>query len=442
MAARSFPNRRQPRRFVFRRPYDYTGRFSNRVSRRFAQSKTPVWSRLFDGVDDNLSVSVPTMSGAFSMFCLVRLGVSLSTGVLMQIRNSSGGAVANLNLLSNQPAINIGGVNRISALSVPQLEWIVVGVTKAAGTITPVLHSWDATTGWQHGNGSGTLNNLGTHAGGTVMFASLSGATFYEEDHMVAACWDSELSTGSIETMMTNNRTQDWIDLSPAALWEFDQTDVGQTVTDTAGYGFAQTAINGTTAITTGKTGWQYGATISRTLGLNTETDEAFPLTIVKQLPAGLTTETDEALPLTVQLATVTVNLGLVEETDSLAAFAVTLNVALGLSTETDTAQAMTLTKNISLGLATESDTAQTNTLTKNVNLGLTTETDTAQSLAPQIQVSTGLTTETDLAQAITLTKNVTLGQAQETDLAIGLTVETAAAAGAPKTLPILHVGS
>ncbi len=257
------------------------GRPPQRAGRRVWQSEpvggfTPtaeVNARRFDDVDDYIQTSIgganvttnltfaalvrSNASGEFSPIfgqhdaadtTSTRSGLEISLGNALQIRTNNTASVA--------PTITI----------VPADGWVLAVVTKAAGSTFPRFHAYKAGA-WAHEDYSLVPRaDLNTAAGGKVEFGRLgTSATLGDLDLAVAGVWSSVLSDADIETLVANWATQDWADLSPQALWDFGQASTATNVTDLTSGGADQSAIVGTTVITTGPAvsslAWTYGVT-------------------------------------------------------------------------------------------------------------------------------------------------------------------------------------
>lgn len=394
---------------VYRRPHDYLPR--GRRNESWIGSKAPsgVLARRFDGIDDHIlaSVGTATLTGNYTIAWLGRKlrDTQLSSlSAPFNTTDAAGGNLGHRTLLTTVGALQMAhtlDVETAPTLRHAEHDWIIYAVTGNAGSTAIVrFHLWTPDGGWQHEDSGTTVGPIAATPD-LIEFGSRFNAGIHEKgDVAVVGAWNSQLSDGSIETLSTNWRTQDWFDLSPAGLWDFGQDSVGTPVTDITGNGADQTSIAGTTVIDDGPAGWIYGAAAPTVqLGQALETDTAHALTLQKAIP-------------------------------------------LGLPTETDTAHAITLQKTVALGVATEIDTSQPLTLQKTVPLGQPSEADTALPLTVRPRVALGQATETDSALGVTLRKTVRLGVATETDQALPITVIVEGAEGESHNLPILHVGT
>ena len=131
--------------------------------------------------------------------------------------------------------------------------WRLLGVTKANGSAVARWHGYKFSIGaasWVHVNTSS----------GSVGDASLStgidaiGLGYLDNDEVlngrlaVAGAWKSVLTDLDIEGLTAS--LADWVDLSPDALWPFNQASTSDPVLDITGGGADQVAINGTSVVT------------------------------------------------------------------------------------------------------------------------------------------------------------------------------------------------
>jgi hypothetical protein len=111
---------------------------------------------------------------------------------------------------------------RSSATAAFDLDgWQLMAVCKAAGTDTPRLHTytWD-TTSWVHVDAGGTVGNNGAvNANGMRISGSADGFQF-TGNILICALWDSELSDGTIETLITGKPA--WSTANPKEAWRLD----------------------------------------------------------------------------------------------------------------------------------------------------------------------------------------------------------------------------
>ena len=162
---------------------------------------------------------------------------------------------------------------------------------------------------------------------------------------------------------------------------------------------------------------------LTASIGITSETDEAFPISKIKYKAVGLNSETDTAQAITrVKYYAI----GQASETDSVTSITKIKYKSVGLTTETDSAQGITdVGADIYLlGQPSETDTAQAVTKIKYYAIGQASETDSAQAITEVGAdiYAIGQASETDTAQAITRLKYVSVDQTEETDTSQAIT--------------------
>jgi hypothetical protein len=239
-------------------------------------------SRLFDGVDDQIVFPAPAaMDGTLTMLVVVKFATASGWASLIEMENSGGADRATIGrnpTLSN----NLYWSNGIAALltggetMTSTTEWLVLGITKTAGTTTPRAHKCIVGGANSHTDQTGTIADAGTSVGGVLR---LGGNADWANIRLAAAAiWHGTALTdadfNSINAALT---TQSIFDLSPT--WLVDDADAF-----TADYvGSAdQTSITGTTDDADDPAGWVYGLGSATTYpsALLDFTRNAFPFLI------------------------------------------------------------------------------------------------------------------------------------------------------------------
>jgi hypothetical protein len=234
------------------------------------------FSRHFDGVDDNLYVSIggTNLTGDLTMAALYRGDSSAIDTIRYVISNvASTGTLSCSMYVNGSQKIQFGA--SAGTTTVNEDEWVIIAITKAAGTTTPRGHIYQGGS-WTHENHSSTAGNPASQAGGTVRFGDLVGIAYRSMDLAVVAEWQANLTDAQIESMQSWDRAGNWGAGSapdPDGLWSFQQEDVTESVVDLTGGGADQTARTGTTVITDGPESFYYktqpvGGTVSATTGL------------------------------------------------------------------------------------------------------------------------------------------------------------------------------
>jgi hypothetical protein len=94
------------------------------------------------------------------------------------------------------------GDDEVSGPTIPSgFEWYLIGVTKAAGTVTPDFHMYRYSTDtWTHQAATGPVANYS--AWSNCSFAESSGE-FFQGNGLIFGVWDVELTQGDVEALVT-----------------------------------------------------------------------------------------------------------------------------------------------------------------------------------------------------------------------------------------------
>lgn len=356
---------------------------------------TNIYARHFDGVDDVIHFGIGScnLTGAFTIAMLCR-NWELHINDSMIVNHTSNNSLAvsfyqaDYGGLVAAPGLSVGGsgADAPDYVTHPEMEWgythdwVIQVITKATGSATPRYHLYRNGT-WRHADGQAALGNPSTQAGGNIRIPSFAGLSFDPLDVAVAAQWNgTALSDGQIETLTTNLQSQDWFDLDPSGLWNFNQASTGTAVDDVTGNGADQTSITGTTVISDGPANWDYtiSSPIIKDLTAVTKSDSSQTLNIDKKKTISVVSETDSGQILSVthvHYRTITS----VVESDT--AQILKISKYILNSTETDTAQALSISKKKNLTPVIRSDIAQLLGIKTYINLTSATGTDIAQTL-------------------------------------------------------------
>jgi DNA-binding beta-propeller fold protein YncE len=113
-------------------------------------------------------------------------------------------------------------------------EWQLAVVTKAAGTAIPRFHVYRfGSQTWTHKDGTGTLGNAGSVAGGTVRFGARQNTAYYDGALGAAALYPRTLSDSDVERLTYDYF--EWLGLEPGGMWIFNQADITHPVIDETG---------------------------------------------------------------------------------------------------------------------------------------------------------------------------------------------------------------
>jgi hypothetical protein len=140
-------------------------------------------------------------------------------------------------------------------------DWSIVGISKPAGTgdVTARMHANILGSGvWDHSDATVGLGGHPTDAWTQTQIGRRGTGTNFKNFRIaVAAVFSSELSDANYESIGSAKTTQSLANLSPLALWEFNQASVVTTVEDLIGTA-DETSKSGTTAAADDPS-WTYG---------------------------------------------------------------------------------------------------------------------------------------------------------------------------------------
>jgi len=129
--------------------------------------------------------------------------------------------------------------------------WVLVAVTKAAGTVIPRYHKYNyGTQVWDHANAGASVGNLPAL---TSYIVGLSGQGFqpWPGDVLIEGVWDSVLSDVTLETLPV--RLLNWIAASPK---EARRYDTAGTITPFVGTSSQTASVGGTLDAGDAPSGW------------------------------------------------------------------------------------------------------------------------------------------------------------------------------------------
>lgn len=185
-------------------------------------------------------------TGAFTFLTLIRLNAAGDAAYNSMFGGNNSGAFAWQ--FSRTPANVIQvdpGTGGSTFTLVGADGWLIVGVTKAAGSVAPRAHIFKAGA-WTHQNFGSAQSDLPTWNEPRVGWSSATDP-LNADVHWTAA-WNSELTDGNIEGILSGGFMDDFAlsALAPDALWYFDQAAVGTSVSDLTGHGNDQSSRTGT----------------------------------------------------------------------------------------------------------------------------------------------------------------------------------------------------
>jgi hypothetical protein len=157
----------------------------------------------------------------------------------------------------------IGDTGLNSSFTVTASEnWVLIAVTKAAGTTTPRFHKYVyGTHTWTHSDASGThasaagapdLIRLGVWGASSGSFVD-----WFDGDMLIAGEWSAALTDAQLENLPYDLSA--WISQGPSAVWLLDQAGT-QDVYDLTGGGASQSGGTAPAVSTNSQSVWNYGA--------------------------------------------------------------------------------------------------------------------------------------------------------------------------------------
>lgn len=198
-----------------------------------------------EGTLDNLP------NGAFTFAAIFKRSGSTSDGTQF-LASLNAGTNTNQKLAFSYSStsamqVTLGGFSRTfgASFTITNATWYCFVATKASGTATPRANLYDYTAGTWAGwtNGNGTLD---TNADVITEVQAGNAPNSFPLNGKLAAMglWSSILADADAETLET--AAANWLALTPAAFWLFNQASTATAVTDQTGNGADQVSITGT----------------------------------------------------------------------------------------------------------------------------------------------------------------------------------------------------
>lgn len=211
--------------------------------------------RLFDGIDDRITLAVGNCGGAFgpaTVCAVIKRNNTIDNGIFGGYDGALTTDVTWIlglddNAAGNDLYLDIPDVGFVTAPTITVTNadnQVLIAISKASGTVAPRFHryKYDTTT-WTHENGASTLAN-GPATSNRLHVGELAG-DFFAGDVLIIAFWKRVLSDAEIEGLQDS--VEGWVNLNPDGLWRFNQPNVADDVLDVTGGGANETAITGTT---------------------------------------------------------------------------------------------------------------------------------------------------------------------------------------------------
>lgn len=208
--------------------------------------------RTFNGSSARIDFSIGgcNLTGAYTFAALQRRAELGTYDNLFRHRPKAGADLGGFGLNpSNKAEANSGAAVSESTATIPALDWVLIVISKAAGSVKPDFHIYDFTTAeWSHASGTIALGNLATQAEGSIRLGAYETEDFFKGDVAACAEWNgTALTQAEAEALKTATSLKaGWLAKSPSGLWTFEQSSVAEEVKDLTGNGANQTAISGT----------------------------------------------------------------------------------------------------------------------------------------------------------------------------------------------------
>jgi hypothetical protein len=205
----------------------------------------------FDGSNDEIRVAVGAcnITGAISMAAILRNTGTGYAGII-GTHTTGGSAVASLEIEDSAGGSTIDYNGNAEDTAVERNEWVLIAISKAAGTTIIRRHKYRYSTNvWLHEDSTGTVANAASAAGGTVRFGEWQDVDDFAGQLECAAIWDRELTDAEVENLPFTFAA--WLASAPKGLWLFDQSATAQDVMDWTGGGANESGTGGTRVGTT-----------------------------------------------------------------------------------------------------------------------------------------------------------------------------------------------
>jgi hypothetical protein len=206
-------------------------------------------ARTFDNVDDSVGCATGALASQtvanVTWVMVLRRAADGTAGLMQAFGGGSNRFWLTINS-SNQLSLGVSSEGgSTSAFTVTAAEdWVLIALTKAAGTQPARFHKHVYATGAStHSAGSGSAGDGTAPGSGTWRFGSFF-STYINGDLAAAAVFPRVLDDQEIDNLAHSLHT--WLASAPSAMWVFDQATVSQPVVDWTGGGANQSDITGT----------------------------------------------------------------------------------------------------------------------------------------------------------------------------------------------------
>ena len=201
-----------------------SGDLGTGLNAQLANGNAP--SVLFDGIDDRIITSVggANITGNFMAAAIIKRNamggnreviISASTTWYFSLDNNS-----QIELVGDSITTSPGGM-----LVTPSDGWVLIVVTKAAGTIKPRFHKYSYATGiWTHADAVSTLTDWGVDAVSALSHGRRDASQYaFNGNILISGMWGTDFSDSAVEALQLQNGLQEWVEANPIEGWRFDK---------------------------------------------------------------------------------------------------------------------------------------------------------------------------------------------------------------------------
>jgi hypothetical protein len=205
-------------------------------------------ARTFNGSTDKVSFgagAAPTVDQSFTLVLQFR-ATSVFIARPFGIDHSTVYTGFSFQSNSLQAHILNGSFSPSSSIPLTAGASCLAAISKTSGLTAPRFHLYDySSDSWVRGNGSSTTSGGSNAVTGLIAGCRADATGFYSGDIGAGAVYAAALSDDQLSTLPYSFSA--WLNLSPAAMLLFDQSNASQAVIDLSGNGANQNAITGTT---------------------------------------------------------------------------------------------------------------------------------------------------------------------------------------------------
>lgn len=231
--------------------------------------------RTFDGVDDNIVLSLGALGFAFgpgTIAAIVKRSAdsTANSQMILHVGVSTGARYGLYISTTNILTLRTDTLSRAAPAGIDTClvadGWLLVAATKAAGTVNRRYHRYEYATGvWQHATDIGTTQPSSSVPTTNANIGSdWNPSSFFQGDIAATGACNAEFTDSQIEALAYSLPA--WFAVQPNGLWLLDQALTTQKVNDRSGGGADESAITGTSVGTSSLPVFSYGAAIQLAL--------------------------------------------------------------------------------------------------------------------------------------------------------------------------------